>query len=146
MIFETKCHLYFLLTNKISFRRLIGLSNIRGHCLKPCPICCVLAMASFLHKGTIHILRYHFRGGGIWKGQFLLSFSTQYLLACPMLFFCKNLSFKWLISKTKELRKIRPTKSRKNIIIWVLFFTHFVPLISILAPKIMEEWNNQLYC
>ena len=23
--------------------------------------------------------------------------------------------------------------------------THFVPLISILASKIMEEWNNQLY-
>ena len=26
-----------------------------------------------------------------------------------------------------------------------VFSTHFVPLISILAPKILEEWNNQLY-
>ena len=26
-----------------------------------------------------------------------------------------------------------------------VFSTHFVPLISILASKIMEEWNNQLY-
>ena len=25
-----------------------------------------------------------------------------------------------------------------------VFYTHFVPLISILAPKIIEEWNNQL--
>ena len=25
-----------------------------------------------------------------------------------------------------------------------VFSTHFVPLILILAPKIMEEWNNQL--
>ena len=26
-----------------------------------------------------------------------------------------------------------------------VFSIHFVPLISILASKIMEEWNDQLY-
>ena len=35
------------------------------------------------------------------------------------------------------------TKSRK--IYMGVFSTHFVPLISILAPKIMEEWNNKLF-
>jgi hypothetical protein len=34
------------------------------------------------------------------------------------------------------------TKSRKNV--YEFFSTRFVPLISILASKIMEVWNNQL--
>jgi hypothetical protein len=28
-------------------------------------------------------------------------------------------------------------------LVLIVFSTHFVPLISILVPKIMEEWNNQ---